>query len=156
MSQTESLGVADAARWVGVAASMTGYLQSWLAEPSEQPPVPRGIFAGARRFLDQALVGIALDRRERPKPEIPIMAGISNLNIALGVLYRLERPGDLKQVEATVKAYLFCLKSIEESKPRSQVLVEQAQAVKAFFAELQKQGNRANHAAFAKAGSPQV
>src|SRR5438128_392573 len=100
MSQTESLGVVDPARWVGVAAWMVRFLQSWLAEEGEQPRVPRGIFAGARRFLTQALEGIALDRRERLKPDVPIMAGISNLTIALGVLHRLVPPPEnLGQVE---------------------------------------------------------
>jgi len=43
---------------------MAGYLQSWLADEREQPRVPRGIFAGARRFLTQALEGIALDLKQ--------------------------------------------------------------------------------------------
>jgi hypothetical protein len=154
MSQTESLGVADPGRWVGVAASMAGYLQSWLAEEGDHPPVPRGIFAGARRFLTQAQEGIALDRRERPKPDIPIMAGISNLTIALGVLHHLAPPENLAQVEEKFTEYLRCLQAIEENGPRSDALVQQARAVKAFFAELQEQGNRARHAAFARAASP--
>src|SRR4051794_10812579 len=107
MSQTESLGAADASRWVGVAASMVEYLQSWLKTEAAVPPVPRGIFAGARRFLNQVLEGIALDRRQRVKPEIPIMAGLTNLTIALGVLHRLPTsPGNLEEVERTVQDYL--------------------------------------------------
>lgn len=156
MSQTESLGITDATRWVGVAASMVGYLESWLAEEQKQPPVPLGIFAGAQRFLTQALEGIALDRRQRPKPEIPIMAGISNLTIALGVLHRLAGPENLKEVEAKFNEYLQCLQAIQDHRPRSDQLVEKARLLKAFFAELQRQGNRARHAAFAKAEAPQA
>src|ERR1700722_14015071 len=106
MSQTESLGIADAARWTAVAASMSEYLGSWIGESHAPPPVPRGIFAGAHRFLDQALEGIALDRRQRFKPEIPIMAGLSNLSIAMVVLHRLSSPIKLEQAEAKLKEYV--------------------------------------------------
>jgi hypothetical protein len=156
VSQTESLGVTDAARWVGVAASMAGYLECWLAEEQKQPPVPRGIFAGARRFLTRALEGIALDRRQRLKTEIPVMAGISNLTIALGVLHRLAKPRNLEEVEAKFNDFLQFLQDIEDNSPRSGPLVERARTVKAFFEELRQQGNRARHAAFARAEAPQA
>ncbi|MGH7173117.1 MAG: hypothetical protein ACRELF_00075 [Gemmataceae bacterium] len=150
MSQTESFGSADAARWLGVAASMVDYLQSWLRTDRKPPPVPRGIFAGASRFLKQALEGIALDRHERFDPEIPIMAGISNMTIALQVLHRLPLPpADLREAEKKFTDYLECLKSIENS--QSEELVQQVEAVKTFFEELRNQGNRAQHAAFARA-----
>lgn len=153
MSQTESLGGADASRWVAVAASLVEYLQSWVEAP-EPPEIPRGIFAGARRFLNQVLEGVALDRHERIQPQIPIMVGITNLTIALGILRRLTPPLGSKEAEAKVRLYLACLQAIEDRKDRSPALMEQARALKDFFRELQDEGNRARHAAFARAESP--
>src|SRR5579871_577452 len=147
MSQTESLGVADAARWIGVAASMEDYLQSWLTANRKTPPVPRGIFAGARRFLNYALEGIYLDRRERSQPQIPIMAGISNMTIALGVFRRLtNQPEALDKIERDLKDFLECLQAIEAAEDRSETLQSRVGALQQFFRELRQQGDRELHA----------
>jgi hypothetical protein len=157
MSQTESLGVADASRWTSVAASLVDYLRIWLGAEQSAPPAPKGVFAGARRFLDQALAGIALERRERPDPKIPIMAGITNLTIALGVTKRLSSPdGNLRSLEETLNGYLESLEAVTSNQPRTAELVQRVQSLKAFFQELQLQGNRARHAAFAQAEAPRT
>jgi len=133
---------------------MVDYLQGWLAATQEPAAIPRGIFAGARRFLSQALEGIYLDRHERFDQQIPIMAGITNMTIALRVLHRLAWPGNPAEVEAKVRDLLDCLRDIEGKAPRMEPLVTKATSLKDFFRELQQQGNRARHADFARAESP--
>ena len=155
MSQTQSLGEVDAGRWIGVAASLVEYLQAWLTAEQAPPPFPRGIFAGARRFLTYALEGIYLDRRQRREAEIPIMAGISNLGIARGVFRRLpNHVSDATQVETDLNNFLECLKTIESGGERSEPLRERAKLLQLFFQELCREGSRARHTAFAHAEAP--
>jgi hypothetical protein len=101
------------------------------------------------------LAGVALERHERLDPDLPIMAGVSNLSIALGVIRRLPAPpATLELVETRVKAYLGCIEDIAAGKARCEAGTEEVQAVAAFFRELQAEGNCARHAAFARAESP--
>jgi hypothetical protein len=102
VSQSEALGIVDAGRWSGVAAAMADYLQRWLTSEISPPP-PLGTIGGAERFLLRVLEGAALDRRERLRPEIPVMAGLSNWNIALDVLARLpEHTARVEEVGSVV------------------------------------------------------
>jgi hypothetical protein len=134
---------------------MVEFLHSWLVTNQGFPAVPRGIFAGARRFLQHALEGIALNRHERSQPDVPIMAGISNLTIARAVFHQLPSPpGKLEEIEEKVKQFLQALKDFEDQRPRSPELVRVAEAMQQFFHELQQQGHRARHAAFARAEAP--
>jgi hypothetical protein len=146
MSQIEPTNLTDASRWVGVAASMVEYLQAYSESDLSRPTPPRGILAGARRFFDQVLEGIALNRQQRFKPNIPILAGLSNLTVALHVLHRLSFPAeDLGSVEEKIRGYLRCLAAFEDDQA-SPVRREEVQELKDFFRALQDQGNRARHA----------
>jgi hypothetical protein len=154
VSQTVSVGVVDAGRWVGVAAGMVDYLQRWLAAAGQPPQVPKGTFAGAGRFLDQVLEGIALNRHERLRPDIPVMAGLSNWNIAVGVLTQLpERPQQSEELEPIIQDYRKCLTAIQEGQSSNELRTK-AESLKAFFGELLQQGTRARQSAFARAESP--
>jgi hypothetical protein len=154
MSQTESLGVVDAGRWVGVAAAMADYLERWLNGDPRLPPLPRGTFAGARRFLDQVLEGIALNRHQRVHADIPVMAGLSNWNIAIGVLTRLpDPPKQSDELEPIINGYVNCLEGIAGGR-RSPELEMNTRSLVEFFRGLLRQGNQARQAAFAHAESP--
>jgi hypothetical protein len=155
VSQTESFGV-DPGRWVGVAAAMADYLGKWLeANGQARPRPPRGIFAGARRFFEQVIEGVALNRRQRIRNDIPAMAGIANLTIAVSVLSRLPAdPQDLDTVQQIVTKYLDCLQAISAEATGLVADSETVREMKSFFLELQEQGNRARHAGFGRAESP--
>jgi hypothetical protein len=156
VSQTESWGVVEAGRWVGVAASMAEYLHRWL-EAEVQPAPPLGTFAGARRFFSQVLEGIALSRGKRPTPDIPVMAGLSNWNIAIDVLTHLpQAPQKFEEVEPIINECVQCIQEIGEGRKRSPKLSKSAELLRNFFLELLKQGNRARQSAFARAESPLV
>jgi hypothetical protein len=62
------------------------------ALPPQLPVCQPGTVSGAQRFFQQVLEGAALDRRERIRPEIPVMAGLSNWTIALDVFTRMPEP----------------------------------------------------------------
>jgi hypothetical protein len=149
--------VADASRWVGVSALLVEFLSTWLDAPKEPPPAPRGIVAAARRFIQYALAGIALDRRERPDPGIPIMASITGLDLARGVSRRLA-PGTsaAATLEGLLHAHLDALGEIERGHSQTGELRQRVRSLKAFFQELQAQGNRARHSAFARGEMPQA
>jgi hypothetical protein len=136
---------------------MVEYLRKWLGASAEVPPIPRGIFAGAQRFLNLTLEGIALNRHERFQPEIPIMAGMSSMTIALGVLHRLPSPlSNLKQVEDQIRNYLGCLAALEAKQPPPEDMRDRVSSLKEFFHRLMEQGTRARHAAHARAEMPQT
>jgi hypothetical protein len=133
---------------------MVDYLESWQTGTSA-PNVPRGIFAGAKRFLNQVLEGVAVNRRQRFREDIPIMAGITNLTIALGVLHRLAPPADdLDAVERRIQQYLRCLEAVESDQSQLPALHETARDLQEFFRGLLEQGKRERHAAFARAEAP--
>lgn len=147
MSQSQPLGI-DAARWSGVAAAMADYLRRWLTAPLP-PAVPLGTIAGAQRFLHQVLEGAALDRRERIRPEIPVMVGLSNWTIAVGVLARMpEQKARSEEVATVAQRFLDALKRMLEGE-RDQRLEVDAADMEQFFLELLRQGARRRQSAFA-------
>lgn len=156
MSQTTSRGIADATRWVGVAARMVDYLDQWLATPSSaRVAPPRGATLAATRFLHHVLDGVALNRHRSPIPQIPTMAGLSNLTIAIDVLTALPQgtPPDWRTVEESVQAYLACLGAIQENSTNT-IEETTVRSLRAFFDELQSQGDRACHAEYARNEQP--
>lgn len=152
MSQPDSIGFVDAGRWAGVAAALADYLQQWLE--SSPPPLPRGTFAGAQRFLNLVLEGAALDRHERRQPEIPVMAGLLNWTLARGVLSGLPQPAAKPEdMETVIVKHLNCLRRIEAGESDDGLRAD-ASELKSFFLELLQQGNRRRQASYAREEAP--
>lgn len=151
MSYTVSRGLVDASHWTGMASSVASYLDKWPEGGEPQSVLPKGQFAAAERFFAYVLQGTALDRHERPNPNTPTMAGISNLTIAVEVLAALPWNGHTThvEVEKTVRSYLACLAAIREGPLRDTIDSQTVDKLKGFLRELQRQGNLARHAAFA-------
>jgi len=159
MSQTAARGLADAARWIGVAASMRDYLDEWLTVgAAERLAPPKGVSAAAKRFLAYVLDGIALSRRSQPRRRVPTMAGLSNLTIAVDVLTALpeEAPKNLDAVEGSVTTYLDFLLQVEREPGSAAASEDVARALRAFFEELQRQGSLARYAELSRGETPLV
>jgi hypothetical protein len=157
MSQTEARGMADATRWIGVAASMSDYLDQWLTRAaSERLPPPKGTVGAAKRFLSYVLDGIALNRRDQPARRVPTMVGLSNLTIAVEVLTALPdpQPKNLDAVEESMREFLQLLTELERAPADPSISVEVARSLRTFFEELQRQGGLARYAEFAHGERP--
>lgn len=158
MSNSAARGLADATRWVGVAAGMIDYLDDWcgVAATGDHLPPPKRTFASARRFLTWVLDGVALNRRSKPGKAVPTMAGLSNLTIAVEVLSSLPTASgkDLEAVESRVRSYLECLLAIEDPSRGGAVSVDTIRELRSFFQELLRQGNSSRYVEFARGELP--
>lgn len=163
MSTTISRGLTDAARWATVAATVADYLESMdrSRRPKTPTRVPLGAFNAAERFLRIALQGTETDAHTptthrggsplsaeiEAERRVP-MAGISHLSVAVGVLELSERESpveDLGRVERDIRSLLATLEAVRDTHPTDQ---RERARLRAFFRELQKQGDAARDAAF--------
>lgn len=157
MSQTVSRGLVDASHWTGMASAVASYLEAWLADQVKSRQLPKGQFQAASRFFRYVTQGVALDRGEILDPNVPTMAGISNLTIATEVLSALPK-ADLAEsaaVQAMVERYQKCLRAIQKGGPIPEIDRSTVQELHDFLRELQRQGNRARRNTRAIAESPQ-
>src|SRR4051812_13054791 len=90
MSMTVSRGFQRISRWSGVAASVAEYLEQLIAGTHQGMAVPIGAFRALQQFFEAVLEGEAINRRERARNDIPIMAGICCYAIASEVLTSLQ------------------------------------------------------------------
>jgi hypothetical protein len=135
---------------------MIEYLDDWAAaEPLHRPKLPPRTFSSAKRFLTWVLDGVALSRRGEAA-SVPTMAALSNLTIAVEVLTALPVPvaTDLDAVQSSVRSYLDCLTSLQESSAASEVTPATVEEMQRFFAELLRQGNAAQYSEFARGEQP--
>lgn len=156
MSQTVSRGLVDASHWSGMASAVAGYLEAWLDNRHEARPMPKGQFAAAERFFKYVIHGVAFDHGEQTDRDVPAMAGISNLTIAVEVLAALPAVAraESEVVRGMAEGYLKCLNTIREQGLRDQVDPQVVRSLRDFLRELQRQGNRARRKARAVAESP--
>jgi hypothetical protein len=158
MSRTVSDGLVDASHWTGMASALAHYLEAWLRSDEPGVQFPKGQCAAASRFFTFALEGIELDRRKRPNLTIPVMAGISNLAIAVDVIGELphRKPTTNAEVESVVRAHLDCLRRFQSGEPREKIDADSVRSLCSFLRKLEEKGDMQQLSLIAAASSPLV
>lgn len=138
---TVSPGMASPSSWLLVAVSLAEYLQGLVDKKDMTGLVPKAAMMSVQRFFEYVLHGIAFDRRQPCRSDIPVMAGISNFTIATGVFFKIGLSTSQDEVAARISKYSEVLKRLTEKG----VPPEDKDTVKEmilFFEELWEQGDR--------------
>jgi hypothetical protein len=89
MSHTISRGLCTASRWLGVASAAGEYVQQLINCTHASAKKPKRAISALIEFMEGVLAGEGPSRGEPNPQNIPIMAGISNLIIAIEVIARM-------------------------------------------------------------------